>query len=304
MTPLVLPPADARAEKRALDRQKSIDAVNALQTTKGWQNWLLVRRHFHRYSFSNQILIAIQCPHARRVAGFRAWLKLGYCVRKGEQAIRIWVPMSPSKRQLAQWVKAGSPKDDRPRTWFKLGPVFDRSQVMPLPEGDPVPLDPPIVDIEGDELDWMLTSAKGPLPDLLADLAVSVEVQQPAPGESAHGYYQPSTQKIVLYSGHSPNAMAATLVHELAHALVRLDTSNDDPKLNYASEELIVESVAYTVTGALGIDTSSSSIPYLASWSEKAGVDSIEAHAKLIDRLARRIETAVLPTTQPEAVQA
>jgi N-terminal domain of anti-restriction factor ArdC len=41
-------------------------------------------------SLANQLLIAMQKPEATRVAGFRAWLKLGYCVRKGESALRIW----------------------------------------------------------------------------------------------------------------------------------------------------------------------------------------------------------------------
>ena len=63
--------------------------------------------------------------------------------------------------------------------------------------------------------------------------------------------------------------------------------------LAYAEEELVVESVAYTVCGSLGLDTSGYSIPYLASWSEIATLETIESVAHLIDRLARRIEDAV-----------
>jgi hypothetical protein len=39
----------------------------------------------------------MQKPEATRVAGFRTWLKLGYCMRRGERAIRIWIPIPPSK---------------------------------------------------------------------------------------------------------------------------------------------------------------------------------------------------------------
>lgn len=46
----------------------------------------------------------------------------------------------------------------------------------------------------------------------------------------------------------------ATLIHELAHALCELDRQRDDPALTYAEEELVVESVAYAVTGAAGLD--------------------------------------------------
>jgi hypothetical protein len=62
-----------RAQRREADRQRSIQAVEALRSSSGWQEWLAARRHFHSYSLSNQLLIAMQCPQATRVAGFRAW---------------------------------------------------------------------------------------------------------------------------------------------------------------------------------------------------------------------------------------
>lgn len=84
-------------------------------------------------------------------------------------------------------------------------------------------------------------------------------------------------------------------MHELAHALVRVDRDDDDPALDYAEEELVVESVAYTVCGSLDLDIAGYAIPYLASWSERAELQTIEQTAKLIDRLARRIEDAAHP---------
>ncbi|HEY7953228.1 MAG TPA: hypothetical protein VID70_09585 [Solirubrobacteraceae bacterium] len=56
-----------------------------------------------------------------------------------------------------------------------------------------------------------------------------------------------------------------------------------------------MESVAFTVCGVLGVDTAGYSVPYLASWSESAGIAMIERMAALIDRVARRIEGAALP---------
>ena len=56
----------------------------------------------------------------------------------------------------------------------------------------------------------------------------------------------------------------------------------------------MVESVAYTVTSALGLDSSAYSIPYLASWAQRGELDTIERTAALIDSLARRIEDAAL----------
>src|SRR3954452_21588142 len=84
--------ADERSARREADRQKAREAVEALKTSEGWKRWLALRGRFHAYSLANQLLIALQKPDATRVAGFRMWLKLGYCVRRGERALRIWVP--------------------------------------------------------------------------------------------------------------------------------------------------------------------------------------------------------------------
>ena len=41
-----------------------------------------MRKAFHAYSMTIQLLIALQDPEATRVAGFTAWLRSGRCVRK------------------------------------------------------------------------------------------------------------------------------------------------------------------------------------------------------------------------------
>ena len=43
---------------------------------------------------------------------------------------------------------------------------------------------------------------------------------------------------------------------------MRLDHHVDDPELDYATEELVAESVALCVCGFLGLDTGANSIPY------------------------------------------
>ena len=279
---------DERAARREADRQKARQAVEALKTSDGWQRWLALRRHFHRYSLANQLLIALQKPDATRVAGFRAWLKLGYAVRRGERAIKIWVPVPPSKKKLDEWRARGADPADRPRTWFRLGPVFDRSQVDPLPPpAEPVPLDPPIVALEGDDLAWAWPA----LVDLGAEIGSIVAVE-PLP-RGCGGSYDTTTRGIAINEVASVNQRVKTLVHELGHALVRAEPEDDETPMSYDEEELVVESVAFTVCGSLGIDTSGYSIPYLASWSENAELATIEQAAGIIDRIARRIEDAL-----------
>lgn len=283
---------DTRAGHRAAEREQMKAAIAALQTSEGWQRWLTTRRHFRAYSLHNQLLIAHQCPEATRVAGFRAWLGLGYCVRKGEKAIRIWAPVPPSKKALESWRRAGSPPDDKPRTYFRLVPVFDRSQVEPLPEhpGGPAPLEPPHEPLAGNGLAHL----RQPLTDLAASLGCEVAFE-PIPG-SAAGYHEPSTGRIVIEDqGPSVNAQIATLIHELAHALIRVDRRDSDPKLAYGEEEIVVECVAYCVCAAAGLDSGGDSVPYVASWGGEGANDKIEAYAQLIDRLAHRIEAAIEP---------
>jgi hypothetical protein len=112
-----------REQRRAADRAFVQQAVEALRGSDGWQRWLHTRRHFHSYSLRNQLLIATQKPDATSVAGFKAWLALGYCVRRGENALRIFA-LPPSKARLEAWRRAGDPAE-RPRTFFRLTAVFD-----------------------------------------------------------------------------------------------------------------------------------------------------------------------------------
>ncbi len=283
---------EERAERRAAEREQMREAVEALRTSEGWRRWLTVRRHFHAYSFHNQLLIAMQCPQATRVAGFRKWLELGYAVQKGERAIRIWAPCPPTKKAIEKWRAEGQSSEEKPRTFFRLVPVFDASQVAPLPEfpGEPVPLEPPHEPVDGDGLAGRFE----PLAGFGRSLGLTVDVEQ-IPG-SASGYHEPATGRVVIErvgDGFSANAQVSVLVHELAHALVRIDRREEDPKLDYAAEEVVVESVAYSVCASLGLDTAGAAVPYVAGWFEGAEGDPLEAYAELIDRLARQLEEVV-----------
>src|SRR3954466_12101778 len=149
-----------RAERRARERELTIRAVAQLRTSPGWQGWLRVRARtgLRRYSLHNQLMIALQDPDATRVAGFRAWLSLGYSVRKGETCrIRVWARCEPSKRKLQAWRDAGADPAEQPKAFYRLEAVFDRAQVNPLPApARPAPLDPPIAPIDGDTLAWAI----------------------------------------------------------------------------------------------------------------------------------------------------
>ena len=242
----------------------------------------------------------MQNPDATRVAGFKAWLAMGYCVRRGETALKIFAPCPPSKAKLKAWRDAGADPAEKPRTFFRLTAVFDRSQVQELPPpAEPAPLDPPAAaEIDGDELaPWL-----EPLTALAGEIGSTVAFDSIASG--ADGYYRPKTKAIVVEASHSPNRRVKTLVHELAHALVRADRQDEDPELDAAAEELVAETVAYSVCASSGIEPGEFSISYLAGWSEQTPITTIERTAALIDRLSRRIEDAVATVTLVEPFDA
>jgi hypothetical protein len=77
-------------------------------------------------------------------------------------------------------------------------------------------------------------------------------------------------------------------VHEIAHAL---GIGYHDYGRRRA--EVLVDTVTYIVCGSVGLDTSSSSVPYIAGWGEQGELDAIRSYAQTIDKLARRIEDSL-----------
>jgi hypothetical protein len=281
-----------RAERRQGDRDRLEQAARALLTSDGWQRWVKVRSTsgLARYSFGNQLLIAMQRPDATYVAGFRAFLELNRCVRKGERAIRILAPMSVrDKDEKASQGTVIAQGDESRRIVFRAVSVFDVSQTESLPGKEPVPLAPPFQPIEGDTHAHLLD----PLERLATEFGYSV-TQRPLDG-SAEGWCDSDKREIVVNGALPANARARVLVHEIAHALgVRYR--------EYGREraEVLVDTVTYVVCGSVGLDVSGSSVPYIAGWGETGALEAIRTYAGTIDEIARRIEDSITPQPQTQ----
>ena len=141
---------------------------------------------------------------------------MGYAVRRGERShIRVWAPCPPSKRKLQAWRDAGANPSERPRTYFRLEAVSAQTQVEPLPSpAQPVPLDPPFAEVQGDTLGW----ARGPLEELASELSYRVVYRPLAPDHG--GSCDPQTKLLTISTHQSINAQVDVACHELAHALV------------------------------------------------------------------------------------
>lgn len=77
----------------------------------------------HELSLCNQMLVALQCPGATVLGGFRQWLKQGRVVRKGEHGVMIWVPIGEKKSNDG----ATDAAEESGRR-FIIGTLFDISQ--------------------------------------------------------------------------------------------------------------------------------------------------------------------------------
>ena len=97
-----------KARELALQIETSVNALaaetDAARRNDNFRGWLNAMAHFHNYSWNNQLVIAMQCPTATRVAGFNTWRKFNRFVRKGEKGIVIIAPCiyKPKKREHKQ----------------------------------------------------------------------------------------------------------------------------------------------------------------------------------------------------------
>src|SRR5215211_385421 len=80
------------------------DAVSKVSTSEDWQNLLRISGSFHRYSPSNQLLLAAQGADGL-VASFHTWKQITArdgqpCrIRKGETALRVYAPIRAKHRE-------------------------------------------------------------------------------------------------------------------------------------------------------------------------------------------------------------
>lgn len=280
---------------------KSLETgVENIFTGDKYAQYLQTMSKFHRYSFNNTLLIAMQRPDATLVTGYRNWQSMGRQVKKGEKGITILAP-APIKRKREQEILDQNRKplldaDGKPRTEevevviprFKPTTVFDISQT----DGEPIETLAPeeLTEAVADyDLFMEAITAVSPVPIRFDEIA----------GE-AKGYYHSVDKEIVIQKGMSDSQTIKTAIHETGHA--RLHDKDIMEKQGIEKDRLTkeveAESVAYCVCSAFGVDTSEYSFPYIAGWSSnrdmkelKASMDIIRKTAgEMIDELSEKLQ--------------
>lgn len=268
------------ANNKELDdlTQKMLAGVQEAFHSGRFQDYLKAMSRFHLYSYRNSILIYTARHNATLTAGYKTWHSLKRHVKKGEKGIRIFAPYKV-KVIVPPREKDGEPEE---KHIIKFRPVFvfDISQT----EGEPLPeIAPPL---KGDREDFskVLKAVES-----ITDYSVSFE---DIPEPDTFGYCQYSTKKIFLRNGISQAQAMKTLFHELAHS--RLHNLSMDK----AQKEIEAESISFVVSEHLGLDTSSYSFDYLASWSKGMEteqlcelLEGIQSHAhEMIQQLEQALQ--------------
>jgi hypothetical protein len=307
---------EERAERRELKRKEAEERLDMLLSEQGWATWLRLRRNLHEFSWTNQVLMAMQAwqrgMHPTIVKAAGRWKRDGYHPAKGSKALFIWVFKS-RRRKDGTWRCCGQTYGPKQRScqcgksdhYFQLGPVFDAGDVRSFETGDPPVIELPTAQpVDGDEPGSLLLS---PVAEWAVDtgLAASVTLTERSEhGEGGSWNLATRHLRVCLWRGEElvpDNRRLRTLIHELAHAkgITSKQASDGKPtrpeaKLTYADCEVAVECVSYIVASAVGLDTASEAIPYMAGWGGEDARDKVRQLAELIDRTAKELEEPIL----------
>jgi antirestriction protein ArdC len=257
--------------------------IRELGTSSAWLDWLRVQSRFWHYSANNTLLIAMQCPGATHVAGFRAWLGMGRCVRKGEHGLAILAPIV-RRRQAAD----DGQDDERIVAGFRLTHVFDISQT----DGDELPT-VPCHRLTGEAPDTVIAALE------TAITGRGFTVTLAALGETANGVTNFARRSVAINDAVAPAQRCKTLAHELAHILLHEHTDQTRERV-----ELEAEAVAWVVCDQVGIDATDYSMGYVATWmtGTDAAIEGVRQSTARIARAARTILTELAEETALEGV--
>ena len=286
-------PEQRREEADAL-QARIVAQVEALATSEAWTAFLIGAAAFHRYSFSNLLLILSQRPDATQVAGYRKWLSLGRQVRKGETGIRIFAGRDVKVTEKDE--ATGDETTKRGKKFFPVS-VFDISQTdLVDPDGmDPATAAEQVVQrLAGDDEAGIF----GAVSDFLTGRGWTVERE--VIGGGVNGFTTlDGTKRVVVEAGLSDAHAAKTGLHETAHVLLHAE---QDPSAysHRGTAEVEAESVAYVTAGLLGMDTTAYSVGYVAGWA-KGDLDVIRATAVRVLGAVHTIADALTGTEDADA---
>lgn len=241
---------------------------------------LSVMSRFHSYSLNNCILIALQCPHASYVAGYKAWqTNFNRQVKKGAKSIRIISPCIRKKK-----------KDDDTEedviTGFRQGYVFDISDTYQIPDKEEIQIGVP--DLQGNVENFRdFIRALEQIAPVTVRYALFDDMK-------VKGYFCEQDSEIVIQDGMTERQTVKTLVHEVAHSLLHTKAQLEDGTRDKRQIEIEAESVAFAVCTHYDITVDEYSFPYIVGWArgegEKRVMQSLDTIQKTADKIIKGID--------------
>ena len=236
--------------------------------------YLTTMSRFHNYSFRNLVMIWSQREDATKVAGFRAWQKLGRMVKKGEKGIAIFAPMPFKQKEKNEGKRIRTDKNERKSDeevtmmGFKVVHVFDISQT----EGDPLPEPSKVTGEVGANLERIQRVA--------VDSGIELKFEQL---DGAHGYSVGG--KVVIDQSLSDAEKFQTIAHELAHE--RLHQGERKAVATKTVKETEAEAVGFIVSQAFGLDSMTHCADYIQLYDGNA--DTLRESLSHIQKTAQWI---------------
>jgi hypothetical protein len=238
-------------------------------------HYLTFAAKFHQYSPLNQMLIAMQAPHATRVAGYSAWKKQGYQVKKGEKGIAILAPR-PYRKAISKNEETGEETIAYLGVTFTVAYVFDADQLEQRPD-KPIPSF--FVPLADDQEALYATIAQA-----VQQEGITLEIDETG---RAQGYSAGGT--IRLKNGLDSTSRFLTLIHEWAHE--KLHHNPAGRALTPNKRELHAEAISYIVAYHFGIHNPFSS-DYIQQWgnTEQALLAELETIKTTAHAIIEQIE--------------
>lgn len=253
---------------------------------------LPLRSHAERSPGNDRATVYRQAGRARRQG----------CGHQGEHGIRIWAPSIPRKTEEQDDETEEQPTNKSKRRQstraFHLVPVFDVSQT----EGDPLPAHPckPLDDDPANAAEIIRRTNQ--LAAAIVAKGVRIIDDEDGAAIGRGGYWDATNRLIAIASTDNNAARFRVLLHETAHMLADHSPTHEATRRD---RETVAELAAHIAAGALGYDTSTASVGYVATW---AGGDLARIKANMTEamRVVREL-LAMMPddgASKPKPSQA
>ncbi len=243
---------------------------------------------FHRYSFGNCMLIAMQRPEATHVAGFHRWKSLGRRVKKGEHGIAILAPLVKRRKVEVKHDDGETETKQSQRVFgFRVVYVFDVSQT----DGKPLAEFASISGNPGDKLKR--------LESVIVDHKIELQYVDGLGG--ALGVSK--GKQIEVLATLSDAEKFSVLAHELGHELLHQGERRKETTKTIRETE--AEAVAFVVSQASGIECNTRSSDYIQLYNGDKDVllESLEHIQRAASHILDRLENQTAQkATQPACV--